>query len=49
MNGALFLENGNRIRHPSGVFNGIDKTGLLELIDLALKTSRLEGLMGLIF
>ena len=31
--GALFLENENRVGHRSGVFNGIDKTSLLELIN----------------
>jgi len=30
----LFLENNNRIRHPCGVFSGIDETKLLDLIDL---------------
>ena len=31
--GALFLENGNWVGHPSGVFNGVNETSLLELID----------------
>ena len=45
-NGALFLENGNRIGHPSGVFDGIDKTNLLELIDFSfdnLLSGRING------
>ena len=35
IDGAFFFENGNQIGHPSGVFNGIDKTNLLDLIDLS--------------
>ena len=44
--GALFLENGNWVGHPSGVFNGIDKTILLELIDFrfdSLSSGRNNG------
>ena len=44
--GALFLENENWIGHPSGVFDGIDKTSLLELIDLSfdsLSSGRING------
>ena len=33
MNGALFLRNGNRIGNPCGVFNGIDETIFLEIIN----------------
>ena len=46
MNGALFFENRNRIGHPSGVFNGIDNTSLLELIDFSFdrfSSGRING------
>ena len=36
MDGALFLENGNWVGDPSGVFNGVNETSLLELIDFGL-------------
>ena len=46
MDGALFLENRNRIGHPSGVFNGVDKTILLELINFgfdSFSSGRING------
>ena len=45
-NGALFLENGNGVRHPSGVFNGVNETTLLELIDFgfdSITSGRMNG------
>jgi len=33
MKGALFLKNENRIRHPCGIFDNIDETNRLQLID----------------
>ena len=33
MDGALLLENGNWVGHPSGVFNGVNETSLLKLVD----------------
>ena len=41
--GALFLEDGNRVGHPSGVFNRINETSLLELINLDRKSTRLNS------
>ena len=34
-NGALFFEDGNWVRHPSGIFNGVNETSLPELIDFS--------------
>ena len=44
--GALFLEDGNRVGHPSGVFNRINETSLLELIDFgfdSITSGRING------
>ena len=44
--GALFLEDGNWVGHPSGVFNGLNKTKLLELIDFgfdSITSGRING------
>ena len=35
MNGALFLEDRNGVGHPSGAFDGVNETGLPELIDFS--------------
>ena len=34
-NGALFFEDGNWVRHPSGIFNGVNETNLSKLVDLS--------------
>ena len=44
--GALFLKNGNWVGHPSGVFNGVNETSLLELIDFgfdSVTSGRMNG------
>ena len=45
-NGALFLENRNGVRNPSGVFDGVNETSLLELIDFgfnSVTSGRMNG------
>ena len=49
MDGALFLKNRNRVRDPSGVFNGIEKSSLLDFFNFRFDRLPLEGLMGLKF
>ena len=34
MNGTLFFINGNRIRNPSGVGNGVNESGCVQLLYL---------------
>ena len=44
--GALFFEDGNWVGHPSGVFDGINETSLLELIDFgfdSFTSGRMNG------
>jgi len=44
--GSLFLENGNWVGYPSGVFNGVNETNLLELIDFgfdSVTSGRMNG------
>lgn len=45
-NGALILENRNRVGYPCGILNGIDEISLLELFDLdfyGLTLRRVDG------
>ena len=42
MNGGLFIENMNGIGHPFGVFDRINETSLLELIDFSFDSFTLE-------
>ena len=44
--GALFLENRNRVGNPRGVFNGIYKMSLLELIDFSFDNLSSRGIDG---
>ena len=44
--GALFLKNGNWVGHPSGVFNGVNETSLLKLVDFgfdSVTSGRMNG------
>ena len=44
--GALFLENGNWVGYPSGVFNGVNETSLLKLVDFgfdSITSGRMNG------
>ena len=45
-NGALFFEDGNWVGHPSGVFDGVNETSLLELIDLSFDGFTSRGMNG---
>ena len=45
-NGALFFEDGHWIRHPSGIFDGVNETSLPELVDFSFDgftSRRMDG------